>query len=249
MRLAPFKPNQPLACNPYNPVALLSLYSVSARKIAEAGKDGLLFAKIEAGQFDMLIGLAAEYHHGMDVARENVLFFRLEFLCRMMCEGEGAGLHVFFVDLDIEIIAEAVGQAVVVSKYDLHFHLFVVFTPFAELIPFVIYVAMEEIADEDDLFHIMALHQLVETHEILHHRLRRNSDAGLTEMQDLADVEITDEQGLLLLPEKGLLGREFEMVVFYGNIQCDRLLFYLSVILNSCPGAAERVKNLSTSKK
>jgi hypothetical protein len=69
--------------------------------------------------------------------------------------------------------------------------------PINEDVPFRIEVAVEEVAEQQEVVWLQAVHQPGEPGEVFEVRVARNCDAVAPEVPSFAEVEVGDEEGLV----------------------------------------------------
>lgn len=123
--------------------------------------------------------------------------------------------HLGWINVDLIVSTKIFGKVIVVSQHDIHFYRRVLFAPRTKLIPFEVYIAVEEIAHKQNVSRICGFDYFIQTPEVVVRAMAGNGDAGFAEVRNLANVKITHQNKLRFFPVDSLLRQQYKRIIFY----------------------------------
>lgn len=187
---------------------------------AKRRQEPVLKTEMETGHDDRLPTFAPESITGMNMAGKVIHSIR-NLLEMIVCQHETTYWQLVIHDLNTKLVIMCLVQDIVVSFYQEKLHLPMPGDLHAKGVPFPIVLAVEQIAEKEDLFGLTIQDQLVEPSQIGFGQLTGNGNTRFSEMSGFANMQVGNEQCLSGRKPDGALRKQVDR--FAGQVDLGHL--------------------------
>lgn len=210
-------------------IALLGVDLRYARKHTECGQNALMFSEIKTRQGDRLLALAAKVHAGVNVARE-VIASGYNGFRRMVGHGERSDVELLMYRYFFALILVG-AHNVVVADDELEGNGAKMADDLAEDLPGGIIMTVKQVAQTEHALRPGEVDQVDQVFKAFIARLHWHGYTRFAKVVDLAQVEIRQQQGRLLLPIHSLLREQLKFFPGYRCFQVQDSKFRLKITI------------------